>query len=218
MAVRLREIAADKIEEASFKIIENEFNYSRKKELSHAEFKIIQRVIHATGDFSFADTMRFSKSAIETGIKNIKEGKNILTDVTMAAAGVSKVNLSKWGGEVFCKVADKEIAEEAKRLGKTRSETAVYSLLNKNHDIGIIAVGNAPTALVEAVRNIEKSDFYKENPPLIIGVPVGFVNAEEAKDFLVEENNCYITSLGRKGGSSIAAAIINALLKLAQEE
>ncbi len=156
--------------------------------------------------------MRFSPGAISAGIAHLQAGKNILTDVTMVAAGISKPNLARLGeGEVICKVADSDIASRAKELGKTRSETAIQMLLDNR--IGIIAIGNAPTALIEAIRIIKEN--FSDNPPLVIGVPVGFVNAPEAKDLLVEKNNCYITALGRKGGSPVAAAIVNALMKLA---
>ncbi len=210
MAVTLTPIAAGDIEAESFRIIESEFNYSKRAELNEAEFRIIQRVIHATGDFAFADNMRFAPGAVDTGIKKLQAGKKILTDVTMAAAGISKPAVHKWGGEVICGVADPEVAARAKERAETRSETAISLLLDES--IGIVAVGNAPTALVRAVRIVNER--FASDPPLIVGVPVGFVNAPESKDLLVEENSCYITALGRKGGSPVAAAIINALLRL----
>jgi precorrin-8X/cobalt-precorrin-8 methylmutase len=213
MTVQLTKISAGDIEAESFRIIESEFNYTKRAELDYPTFKVMQRVIHATGDFAFGDNMRFAEGAIARGIENLKAGKNILTDVTMVASGISKPTLAKWGGQTICKVADPEIAARAKELGKTRSETAINELLDES--IGIVAIGNAPTALVEAVRVVKER--FPANPPLIIGVPVGFVNAPESKDLLVEENNCYITALGRKGGSPVAAAIVNALMKLAME-
>ncbi len=210
MAVTLQKVAPSDIEGESFKIIKQEFGPT---ELDDKTFKVVQRVIHATGDFSFGDNMRFSPGAIEAGIKAIREGKNILTDVTMVASGISKKLLARWGGEVICWVADPEVAKRAKADNKTRSEMAIKMTLDSN--IGIVAMGNAPTALVQTIRSL--SSARSEDVPLVVGVPVGFVNAAESKALLVEENNCYITSLGRKGGSPVAAAIVNALIRLAAE-
>lgn len=208
MAVTLKKVAPGSIEGESFKIIENEMGPC---DLDEQTFKVVQRVIHATGDFSFRDNMRFSPGAIEAGIEAIVKGKSILTDVTMVASGISKAMLGKWGGKVICRVADPEIAEQAKAQNKTRSEMAIEMALDQN--IGIVAIGNAPTALVQIVRSLANID--SERRPLIIGVPVGFVNAAESKELLVEQNDRYITSLGRKGGSPVAAAIVNALIRLA---
>lgn len=210
MAVILQKVAPSEIEGESFKIIEKELGPT---ELDEKTFKIVQRVIHATGDFSFKDNMRFSPGAIEAGIKAIRDGKDILTDVTMVASGISKAMLAKWGGEVICRVADPEVATRAKNENRTRSEMAIEMSLDKN--IGIVAMGNAPTALVQTIRSL--SALQAGEAPLVVGVPVGFVNAAESKDLLVEENSCYITSLGRKGGSPVAAAIVNALIRLAAE-
>ncbi|PHR26476.1 MAG: precorrin-8X methylmutase [Desulfotalea sp.] len=207
MAVTLQDIAPADIEAESFRIIEAELGETSFDPLT---FKLVQRVIHATGDFSFAENMRFAPGAIEAGIEAIRNGKNILTDVNMVAAGISKALLKKFGGEVICRVADPLVAEAAKTAIKTRSEMAISMTLNAS--IGIVAMGNAPTALVQAIRTTAK---IQGQPPLLVGVPVGFVNAAESKALLVEQNNCYITSLGRKGGSPVAAAIINALIRLA---
>ena len=210
MAIRLQQIAPADIERESFRIISEEIGAHG---FDDRTFKVVQRVIHATGDFSFGDNMRFTPGAIEVGIAAIRAGKDILTDVTMVAAGIGKTLLGKWGGRVICRVADPEIAALAKTAGKTRSEVAIAESLGSN--IGIIAIGNAPTALVAAIRAVAAAG---PGPvPLIVGVPVGFVNAAESKALLVEENGCYITSLGRKGGSPVAAAIVNALLRLAAE-
>lgn len=209
MAVKLQEIAPADIEAESFRIIESELG---PHSFDPKTFKVVQRVIHATGDFGFADNMRFSPDAIEAGIEAIISGKNILTDVNMVASGVSKALLAKFGGEVICKVADPTVAEAAKNSVKTRSEMAISMHLDDS--IGIVAMGNAPTALVQAIRSTADMGGTK---PLLVGVPVGFVNAAESKDLLVEQNDCYITSLGRKGGSPVAAAIVNALIRLAAE-
>lgn len=210
MTVQLQQVPPTQIEAESFKIISAEFG---PHDFDEKTFKVIQRVIHATGDFSFKENMRFAPGAIERGIKAIRDGKDILTDVTMVAAGISKAMLGKWGGKVICRVADPEIATLAKEKKKTRSEVAIEMSLGSN--IGIIALGNAPTALVQAIRSVAL--LQSDTAPLIVGVPVGFVNAAESKALLVQENNCYITSLGRKGGSPVAAAIVNAMLRLAME-
>lgn len=209
MTVHITKIAPGDIEQESFRIIREEFGPITMDESS---FRIVQRVIHATGDFSFGSSIVISPGAIEAGIRAIQGGKKILTDVTMVAAGISKTMLASWGGEVFCRVADPEIAERAKKMGKTRSEMAMEQSLDES--VGIIAIGNAPTALIEVVRLLEKKNFAEQ--PLIIGVPVGFVNAAESKELLIERNDLYITSRGRKGGSPVAAAMVNALIRLAQ--
>ncbi len=208
MTVQLQQVAPAEIEAESFKIISAEFG---PHDFDEETFRVIQRVIHATGDFSFRDSMRFSPGAIARGIQAIRAGQDILTDVTMVAAGISKAMLGHWGGKVICRVADQEIAALASVRKKTRSEVAIELGIGPN--IGIIALGNAPTALVQAIHSVARGN--QVAAPLIVGVPVGFVNAAESKALLVEENHCYITSLGRKGGSPVAAAIVNALLRLA---
>ncbi len=210
MPVTLRKVLPAEIENESFRMIKEEFG---PIDMDRATFKVVQRVIHATGDFSFKENMRFSSGAIESGLEAIREGKDILTDVTMVAAGISKAMLSNFGGKVICRVSDSEVASRARAEKKTRSEVAIEMALDSN--IGIIAMGNAPTALVQAIRSFAATESAKA--PLLIGVPVGFVNAAESKAMLVEKNKCYITSLGRKGGSPVAAAIVNALIRLAAE-
>lgn len=210
MGVRLTQIDPGDIEAESFRIIESELGPTK---FDQSSFKIVQRVIHATGDFSFADNIRISPGAIDKALEAIRQGKNILTDVNMVVSGISKHILAHYGGEVICKVADPEIAVLAKAENKTRSQTAICKCLDDS--IGIIAMGNAPTALIESIHVIQESK--SELTPVIVGVPVGFVNAVESKDLLVEQYDNYITSLGRKGGSPVAAAIVNALLRLAHQ-
>jgi precorrin-8X/cobalt-precorrin-8 methylmutase len=208
MSIIIQKIGPLEIEKESFRIIREELGQT---DLDENSFQVVQRVIHATGDFSFLENMRFSADAISTGIQAIREGKNILTDVNMVAAGISNTLLGKWGGRVICNVANPEVATTAQTENKTRSEVAIEVGLKQN--IGIVAIGNAPTALVQTISNLKKSKY--QPVPLVVGVPVGFVNAAESKALLVEQNNCYITSLGRKGGSPVAAAIVNALIRLA---
>lgn len=210
MSITIQQIAPGDIEAESFRIIETEIG---EHQLDDETFSVARRVIHATADFNFLETLKFHPEAINRGLTAIRSGKDIITDVNMSAIGISKPLLGSFGGTVHCKVADPEIAKLAKAEGKTRSEKAIESLLDDN--IGIIAIGNAPTALIQVIKMLNERP---ELNPLIIGVPVGFVNAVESKALLAESNHCYITSLGRKGGSPVAAAITNALLHLAKNK
>lgn len=210
MSVSIQQIGPLEIEAESFQIIEQEMG---EHDFDDETFKVVQRVIHATGDFSFADNLRISKSAITTGLATLRQGKNILTDVNMVATGISKPLLQQWGNKVICKIADPEVGCVAKSAGKTRAEVAIESGLLEN--IGIIAIGNAPTALLKTLQICKTNDF--KDYPLIVGVPVGFVNAAESKEMLNQTNLPFITSLGRKGGSPVAAAIVNAIIRLAGE-
>ncbi len=209
MDVQLQQVKSAEIEAASFRIIERELGPTGH---APAEFAVVRRVIHATGDFAFSDTLRFHPAAVEAGLAAIRAGKDILVDVTMVAAGISKGLLGKWGGTVLCEVGDPEIAAEAKRLGRTRSEVAITAMAREN--IGIVAIGNAPTALLRVMQMIDQGAF---RPALVIGVPVGFVNAAESKAMLAAKTYPFITAVGRKGGSPVAAATVNALLRLAGE-
>ncbi len=207
MDVKIQKIKPAEIEAESFRIIASELGPTKH---TQEQFAVVQRVIHATGDFSFAENLNFSADAVTAALSAISSGKNILTDVNMVAAGVSKNILSQWGGKVICKVADHEVALTAKSAGKTRSEVAIEQGLLEN--IGIVAIGNAPTALLKVMELIEQGTGPK--PDLVIGVPVGFVNAAESKELLSQKQYAHITALGRKGGSPVAAAIVNALLRL----
>jgi len=209
---RITKIEPLKIEAESFRIIEEEFDEQtgyRSQDIDSSEFAIMRRVIHATGDFSFAKLLHFHPSAVQAGIDAIRSGKNILTDVNMAAAGISRNLLSPCGGKVICKVADPEIAKLAKAQGRTRSQTAIEVGMRDN--VGIVAIGNAPTALITVMDLIASGDI---KPDLIVGAPVGFVNAEESKEILLEQKYPYIACSGRKGGTTISVAIVNALLRL----
>lgn len=208
MPITIQKIGPLEIEAESFRIIEEELG---PHNFDANTFKIVQRVIHATGDFSFAENMRFSPGAIDHGLAAIQAGKNILTDVNMVATGISKNLLTQWGGKVICKVAEKEIAGKAKALNKTRSEMAIEQGLLE--DIGIVAIGNAPTALLKVLDCLKGKD--PAYCPLVIGIPVGFVNAAESKELLNMTKLPFITGLGRKGGSPVAAAAVNALIRLA---
>ncbi len=213
MKTHLQQIKPLEIEAESFRIIEREFTEQTGRLISEyaaAEFAIIRRVIHATGDFAFAANLRFHPQAIASGLAAIRSGKNILTDVNMVAAGISRALLNKFGGAVICRVNEAEVIEQASHQGQTRSETAMS--LAKDDNVGIIAIGNAPTALLATMGLMETGLL---QPELVVGTPVGFVNAAESKELLAQKPYPFITALGRKGGSPVAAAIVNALLRLA---
>ncbi|ADH86277.1 precorrin-8X methylmutase [Desulfurivibrio alkaliphilus] len=212
MSTIIQQIKPADIEAESFRIIDREHG---AHPFDAATWSVVRRVIHATGDFSFADTLRFAPGALAAGLAAIRAGKNILTDVNMTASGISKHLLARYGGKVLCGVADPEVAEQARRRGLTRSEVAIDLLLPEN--IGIVAIGNAPTALLRVMER-RQTLAPEQRPELIIGVPVGFVNAAESKELLSQREYPHITALGRKGGSPTAAAIVNALLRLAVAE
>jgi precorrin-8X/cobalt-precorrin-8 methylmutase len=205
--VTLQQIAPQEIEAESFRIIERELGPTG---FSPEEFAVVRRTIHATGDFSFAENLRFHPQALTTGLAAIRAGKNILVDVNMAASGISAALLTRFGGRVICRVAEAETVAMAKQNGTTRSDAAMARSIADN--IGIVAIGNAPTALLKVMELIEQGLF---SPDLVIGVPVGFVNASESKELLVQKDYPFITALGRKGGTPVAVAAVNALLRLA---
>ena len=196
-----------KIEAESFRIIEAELGQTA---FSPEQFAVVRRCIHATGDFSFAETMRFHPDAMEAGLRAVRSGRNILVDVNMAASGISKQLLAQFGGRVVCRAGDTEAAAQAAARNITRSEAAAELAAGEN--IGIAVVGNAPTALLKVMELIERGLFA---PDLVIGVPVGFVNAAESKAILASKPYPFITALGRKGGTPVAVAAVNALLRLA---
>ena len=192
------------IEKRSFEIIASRM---KKKTFQELELPIVMRVIHATGDFDFEDNLRFHPEAIKAGIRALKDGKNILVDVNMVAAGINRRLLERWGGSIISTIS--EVGDQAMEEGKTRAEAAIEKTIDEK--IGIVAIGNAPTALLKTMELIDEGRF---KPDLVIGVPVGFVNAEESKDALSKKPYSFITSLGRKGGSPVAVAIVNGVLRL----
>jgi precorrin-8X/cobalt-precorrin-8 methylmutase len=201
------------IEEKSFEIISGEIDLS---DVPHEQLPIIKRVIHTTADFEFKNTLMFHPDAIATGINAIRAGKNILTDVEMVKAGINKKLLKKWGGEVICKILNSEFKIQNSE-NKTKAETGIESALKENNNIGIIAIGNAPTALLKVIEIFNSPIHpFTHSPVVVIGVPVGFVKAFESKALLSTQKFPFITNLSRKGGSPVAAAIVNALLKIAE--
>lgn len=191
------------IERKSFKIIGEELG---EHSFSDEELMVIKRVIHTTADFEYKNLIKISKNFIAAGKEALKNGALIYTDTNMALSGINKRALSKVKGNIICYVNLDEVHELAKEKNITRSMAAVEKACNDNVDIFVF--GNAPTALFRLKELIAEG---KANPKLIIAVPVGFVGAAESKEKLEELNIPYITVEGRKGGSTVAAAIVNAL-------
>lgn len=192
------------IEEKSFEIIGEEMG---AHSFTDEELLIVKRAIHTTADFEYKDLVEISRDAIETGKKLFTEGATIYTDTNMALNGINKMALAKTNSKVICYVNEPEVHVEAKEKGITRSMAAVGKACADNVDIFVF--GNAPTALFRLKELISEG---KAHPKLIIAVPVGFVGAAESKEHMDELNIPYIRVKGRKGGSTVAAAIVNALM------
>lgn len=203
--MKIEHIAPADIEKRSMEIIDQELGNIT---LPEDKRDIIKRVIHTTADFEFARTMRFSDDAVARGLDALKRGATILTDTNMACTGISAVSLKKLGGQKVCYMADPEIVAIAKKNGSTRATASMDKACDIEGPL-IIAIGNAPTALLRLAELIEAD---KIHPDLVIGVPVGFVNVIASKEAIMKCHVPYIVATGRKGGSAIAAAICNALI------
>ena len=201
------------IEDKSMEIIENEIG---SHPYSKDEWPIVRRVIHSTADFDFArqNMIVFHKNAISSGINALKNGCNIIVDVNGVTGGLNKENLKEFGNKAICNISEPKIVEEAKKLNKTRAQTSMRMAASEMNG-GVVAIGNAPTALVEVIQMIREN---VTRPALVIGIPVGFVCAVESKEDLQTVDIPYITNKGRKGGSPCASAIVNALFKLLKEK
>ena len=177
---------------------------------------VVKRVIHTTADFDYAKNLRFTPGAVEAAVRALQRGAVSVTDTNMALAGISRPGLAKLGCEAVCYMADSAVAEAAKQAGTTRAVAAMHRAA-REHPGAILAVGNAPTALLTIAEEIEAG----LRPALVIGVPVGFVNVVESKEtlFAICEQHGVpaIAAMGRKGGSNVAAAICNALVYSAAE-
>ena len=202
------------IEDASMQMIEEEVgehNYSNK------EWPIVRRIIHSTADFDFVgkNKLIFHKDAVESGMNAIRNGCSIVVDVNGVIGLLNKQNPKDFGNKIVCKISDPEIMKLAKKEDKTRSQVCMRAAKSEIEE-GIVAIGNAPTALLEVIQMVKEGVV---KPALIIGIPVGFICASESKEELKKlEEIPFITNIGRKGGSSSAAAIINALYKLVRAE
>ena len=203
--VELQRVAPADIEARSMEIIGQELG---DRVFPADQLPVIKRAIHTSADFDYADNLVFSTGAVEKGIAAIKGGCTIVTDTQMAFSGVNKKVLEKFGGKAVCFMSDPDVAAEAKARGETRATVSMERAAALEGPV-ILAIGNAPTALVRACELIEEG---KLNPALVIGVPVGFVNVVESKELLLTMDVPHIVARGRKGGSNIAAAICNALL------
>ena len=202
------------IEDASMQIIDEEIGTHQYNE---KEWPIVRRIIHSTADFDFAreNKVIFHKEAIESATNALKNGCSIVVDVNGVIGGLNKQNPKDFQNKIVCNISNPEIMEMAKKENKTRSQVSMRAALS-DIDGGIVAIGNAPTALMEVIQMV-KVGIVK--PALIIGVPVGFICAAESKEELSKlEGTPFITNKGRKGGSSSASAIINALYKLVRTE
>lgn len=195
------------IEKRSFAIISKELE-EKGIVLPKEQELVTKRAIHTSADFDYAKTMTYSAHAVGIARKLIQNGADIVTDTNMALAGVNKKELAKYGGEAHCFMAEEEVAKIAKERGVTRAAVSMEKAAQIEKPV-IFAIGNAPTALIELYEMIQSG---KYRPAFIIGVPVGFVNVEAAKDLILKTDVPYIINQGRKGGSNIAAAICNALL------
>ena len=203
MAVRPADIQGE-----SFRIIEQELG---AHDLPPEAWLVARRVIHSTGDFEFAQLLRFHPDAFTAAAAAIRAGEDVLTDVEMVRVGVRGLARSRHGLDVRCHLNDSEVGLEAQTKGTTRSAEGILHGLRHGR-VGICVIGNAPTALRLVIEACEMADLVR--PRLIVGVPVGFVDAAESKLALaLTEAVPWITCLGRKGGSAVAAGIVNALLE-----
>lgn len=201
------------IEDGSFAIIDRE---AGAHDFGPAEWQVVRRVIHATADFEFKTLLRFHPGAVRAGVAALQGGCPLLVDVKMIAAGLNEERLSSYGCKVHSFISDEDVIATAKANNSTRAIEAMRKAHRLNLLNGaVVAIGNAPTALLELARLIREE---AARPALIIGVPVGFVSAAESKEVTLELSTPFIVASGRKGGSPIAVAIIHALLLLSAKE
>ena len=201
------------IEAESFRIIAEEMK-EKGISIPGDEAPVTMRVIHTTADFDYSATLAFSKGAAEKLSRLLKQGTRIVTDTNMAKSGINKGLLSGYGGEVLCFMAEKNVASEAAERGITRAMVSMERATSLTGDT-VYVIGNAPTALMLLKEKIEEDGY---RPAFIVGVPVGFVNVVKSKEEIRKTAETYgipyIINMGRKGGSNVAAAIINAALKM----
>lgn len=203
--IHLQRVAPADIEARSMELIAQELG---ERVFPADQLPVVKRVIHTTADFEYADNLVFSPGAVEKGIAAMKAGCTIVTDTQMAFSGVNKKVLEKFGGRAVCFMSDRSVAAEAKERGETRATVSMERAAALDGPL-VLAIGNAPTALVRACQLMDEG---KMKPALVIGVPVGFVNVVESKELLLTMDVPHIVARGRKGGSNVAAAICNALL------
>ena len=175
---------------------------------------VIKRCIHTSADFEYAKTLMFSPGAVEVLKKLIRSGADIVTDTNMALAGINKNELAKYDTDIMCFMADEKIIKAASENDSTRAGASMEYAIKRNRPT-VFVVGNAPTALITLWEHYDNGDY---KPDFVVGVPVGFVNVEAAKELIINSDMAYIVNKGRKGGSNIAAAIINAVLYEMRDE
>ncbi|NEW06186.1 precorrin-8X methylmutase [Paenibacillus sp. SYP-B3998] len=197
-------VQPQEIEEKSFEMITEELG---EHDFTDEQYPVVQRVIHASADFELGRSLVFHPRAIEAGIAAIRAGKILVADVQMVQVGISKPRIEQFGGEVKVYISDADVMAEAKRLNTTRAIISIRKAIEEAQG-GIFAIGNAPTALLELIRLVKEGI---AKPGLIVGVPVGFVSAAESKEELLKLDVPFITNVGRKGGSPVAVAAVNAL-------
>ncbi|MGE7273360.1 precorrin-8X methylmutase [Brevibacillus panacihumi] len=202
-------VQPQEIEDMSFQIITDELG---EHPFSEEQYKVVQRVIHASADFDLGRSLVFHPDAVQAGISAIRSGKIVVADVQMVQVGISKNRIEKYGGEVKVYISDRDVMEEAKRLNTTRAIISMRKAI-KEAEGGIFCIGNAPTALLELIRLVKEGE---AKPGLIIGMPVGFVSAAESKEELAKLDVPFITNIGRKGGSPVTVAALNAISLLAE--
>ena len=200
----IQHVRPEEIERRSMEIIQAELG-DRAIEAEYRD--VVLRVIHTTADFDYAENLVFSEDAAAKGREAILNGASIVTDTRMAWAGINKAALEKAGARALCFMGDEDVAQAAREQGTTRAWACMDKAATLEGDV-IIAVGNAPTALIRLRELIDEGEI---QPRLVIGVPVGFVNVVESKELIMEAGVPYIVAKGRKGGSNVAAAIVNAL-------
>lgn len=211
MKIELEQVSPHEIEKRSFEIITEEL---KGRTFPEDQELVVKRCIHTSADFDYADHLCFSDHAVARGIEAIRKGASIVTDTQMAKSGINKKVLARHGGEVFCFMSDADVAVRAKETGSTRAAACMEKAAEMDQKL-IIAVGNAPTALVRLYELIQEG---RIKPELIIGVPVGFVNVVQSKELIMQTDIPYIVARGRKGGSNIAACICNALLYMLDQD
>lgn len=214
MSISVEFVKPNEIEKRSMEIIESELLMQVGQEILEGieseQLPIVKRVIHTTADFDYAKNLVFSKEVVSILRKHISEGGLIVTDTRMAFSGINKKRLAEYGSEVVCYMDDPQVAEEAIKRGQTRATVSMERALGLGRRV-LFVVGNAPTALI-AIREAVDAGIAGDNIAGVIGVPVGFVNVEAAKELIIETDLPYIVARGRKGGSNVAAAIVNALV------
>lgn len=206
--IKFEHVLPADIEKRSFEIIGQELK-EMGIEVPERQAPITMRCIHTSADFDYAKNLVFSENAIDRAREAIKKGASILTDTNMGKSGINKKRLEGFGGQLYCFMSDEDVARKAKENGTTRAVASMEKACELKEPL-IIAIGNAPTALIHLYELIEVG---RISPELVIGVPVGFVNVEPAKELIMSQNKVpYIVAKGRKGGSNIAACICNALI------